>query len=101
MPSRPTIQQMRLHPGRYWRVLSHRQGHGGHLDLRDVGDFDELVVGDWFHLEQMDDRYWWMHVGETNFDIGIPEDINKPITVYNRELDLYLPTEEMEDDKES
>lgn len=26
-------------------------------------EFDEVVIDDWLHLEQMDDRDWWMSLG--------------------------------------
>ena len=26
-------------------------------------EFDELVVGRWIHIEQMDTGYWWMNIG--------------------------------------
>lgn len=39
----------------------------GYKGVRQVLDgdweFDELVIDDWFHLEQMDDRDWWLGVG--------------------------------------
>jgi hypothetical protein len=75
-------------PGFKWRVLAHerlgvhsRAGYTGHsLDLRVDGrpptgypgirqsldghwEFDELCIDDWFHLEQMNDRDWWLGVG--------------------------------------
>lgn len=39
-------------------------GYKGHRQVID-GDweFDELVIDDWFHLEQMDERDWWLGVG--------------------------------------
>lgn len=27
-------------------------------------EFDELVVADWLHIEQMGDRSWWMRIGD-------------------------------------
>ncbi len=32
-------------------------------------DLDELLVGDWLHIEQMDKRHWWMSVGGCNFNV--------------------------------
>jgi len=31
--------------------------------------FDELVIDDWFHLEQMDENSWWMRVGPLSIRI--------------------------------
>lgn len=36
--------------------------------------FDELVVGDWFHMEQMDTRFWWMRLGDVSWNIMIGRD---------------------------
>jgi hypothetical protein len=75
-------------PGFQWRILAHeaknRTRTGKSFDMR-VGDrwlkegkfpsgypglrldgaweFDEIVIDDWFHLEQMDERHWWLGVG--------------------------------------
>jgi len=77
-------------PGFEWRILAHertlRNSKGVHtgksLDVdagitrrsdgypgvrtRLAGDweFDELVLDHWFHLEQMNDRSWWIGVGD-------------------------------------
>ena len=80
-------------PGFSWRILAHertgegaasRHPHTGKvLDLRygkrwlppadadtkqreyreGFWEFDELCIDDWFHLEQMDDRDWWLGIG--------------------------------------
>lgn len=77
-------------PGFNWRVLAHERGKpnsrgsytGGEWDVRSgvrwrtpvPGDerrvildgnweFDELVIDDWFHIEQMNERQWWLGVG--------------------------------------
>lgn len=78
-------------PGFNWRILAHEKDKansrsaytGKVLDLRcgerwlppadaDTGqrqfregawEFDELCIDDWFHLEQMNDRDWWLGVG--------------------------------------
>ena len=36
--------------------------------------FDELVIDDWFHIEQMDDRRWWMCVGDLHINIHVRHD---------------------------
>ena len=36
--------------------------------------FDELVVGDWLHLERMDRRVWWIRIGDFEADIVIARD---------------------------
>lgn len=32
-------------------------------ELENRGVFDELVVDDWLHIEQMDERSYWMRIG--------------------------------------
>lgn len=43
-------------------------------------EFDELVVGRWIHLEQMDAGKWWMNVGGVTIDITADRD-GHPIRV--------------------
>src|SRR5947207_8994223 len=84
--------------GRRWRVLAHKVGgYGNEVNLyssdaaveddawlrtkkierreddkRTVVEFptvfDEVVIDDWFHLEQMGANDWWMAVSKTNGD---------------------------------
>lgn len=70
-------------PGFQWRVLAHQRtrplrsgytsesweyGAGERWQNRAntlQGDWglDELVIDDWFHIEQMNTRAWWMRIG--------------------------------------
>lgn len=58
-------------PGSRWRILAwagERQ-HKLDLDSRAFPSvFDEIVIDDWFHLEQMDARTWWMAVSGVGQD---------------------------------
>lgn len=75
----------RFWPGFRWRILAHgRRDSGrtteasylpnGQLSISSTDydhpvEFDELVIDHWFHLEQMDDRHWWIGIGDaTNGD---------------------------------
>ncbi len=54
--------------GAPWRLLAHEYvGRGQYGDPHDIEipdtEFDELVVGQWIHIEQMDTGKWWMAVG--------------------------------------
>jgi hypothetical protein len=51
-----------MRPGQEWRILS--RGKNGQFEARNEGIFDELVVDDWLHIEQMSERAWWMRVGD-------------------------------------
>ena len=50
-------------PGKPFRVESCKDG-----------GFDELVVGDWFHMERMDKVWWWMRIGEDIYHATIAKD---------------------------
>jgi hypothetical protein len=70
-------------PGFNWRVLAHKRvkplrsgyteetweyGAGERWNdrvntLEGNWELDELVIDDWFHIEQMDTRVWWMRIG--------------------------------------
>jgi hypothetical protein len=57
--------------GSEWRVLA-RDGareieHGGE------GVFDELVVDQWLHIEQLDDAAWWLRIGDARVLVRIDE----------------------------
>lgn len=68
----------RFWPGYRWRILAHgtrkRGGKdpgytGEQVDLRsarhgDLMQFDELVIDHWFHLEQMNERDYWIGIGD-------------------------------------
>lgn len=41
--------------------------------------FDELVVDDWLHIEQMDDRQWWLSLGGVHIWVRIP--VKGPVVV--------------------
>lgn len=41
--------------------------------MQNEGVFDELVIDDWLHLEQMDERSWWMRVGDARINIVVHE----------------------------
>ena len=40
--------------------------------LENDGCFDELVIDDWFHLEQTSTRRYWIGVGDAHINIYIP-----------------------------
>lgn len=80
---------MRKRPGSSWRIRT--VGRSTTLDvassksaLKHLVDtksaktlvtekhvFDELAIDDWFHLEQMDDRVWWLNVGDRGLVVWI------------------------------
>lgn len=58
-------------PGERWRVLAHDEHTT--IELEDQGIFDELVVDEWLHIEQMDDNVWWFRVGDARILVTISE----------------------------
>jgi hypothetical protein len=86
----------RFWPGYTWRILAHhksdtgRKGayNGERVELKS-GDFplshvefDELVIDHWFHLEQMDERVWWMDVAGMSITVTIDGNGRPTISMY-------------------
>jgi hypothetical protein len=74
-------------PGSSWRILAHKpptyeglevvtqpHTHPEPVSVPAKGYiFDELVIDHWFHIEQMDDRVWWMRVGDADITVRVGE----------------------------
>lgn len=90
------IKADRRQPGRWWRFSAYDAEHRRFDPSATTYHgyrFDELVVDDWFHIEQMNDRLWWMRVGEHNFWIHVPRDHRRPAQVHHDGLgDMALAT---------
>jgi hypothetical protein len=63
-----TIEKKPQH-GRTWRVLAHREGRS--VEVENDGTFDELVVDDWLHVEQMEANVWWLRVGDARLIVTL------------------------------
>lgn len=76
-------------PGFRWRILAHhmtkantRGAYTGEMvDLRSESfngpvEFDEIVIDNWMHLEQMSKRNWWMGLGTAEDGVGYEWMIN-------------------------
>lgn len=69
--------------GHPWRILVHdqdRKPHDTSSDKLPGTEFDELVVGQSIHLEQMDTGRWWMNIGGVTVWLYADED-GKPTAV--------------------
>ncbi len=55
--------------GKKWRLLTHDGGK--RVELENQGTFDELVVDDWLHIEQMDESVWWLRVADARLMVTI------------------------------
>ena len=41
--------------------------------MENRGTFDELVVDEWLHIEQMDAQTWWLRVGDARLIVAVNE----------------------------
>ena len=85
-----TKKPYRPKPGSDWRIQAAGAKHGdalnvsvaaGALKVQSYGIFDELVIDQWLHLEQMGPRSWWMRVGDARLSIRIDKDGQARVTV--------------------
>lgn len=74
-------------PGSLWRILAQSYGERGGLEVVTQPHaypekisvpakgyiFDELVIDNWFHLEQMSDRSWWLRIGDADINVTVGE----------------------------
>lgn len=63
-----------MEPGATWRLLTKNTDGQTALALENDGVFDELVVDDWLHVEQMNERSWWLRVGDARINVEIRQD---------------------------
>lgn len=58
------------------RILSRCQGRRDDALYRHAGEgeFDELVVGQWLHIEWLDEHVWWMRVGDVRLTASVQPD---------------------------
>jgi hypothetical protein len=87
-------------PGLSWRVLV-RDWQSPHKNIHDMeGDgtswFDELVIGDWFHLEWMHGREWWLALGDASIYITVPKD-RPPVLQIQRGVYGACPSSEQDE----
>ncbi|NJL27616.1 MAG: hypothetical protein HC897_06810 [Thermoanaerobaculia bacterium] len=55
-----------------WRLLAHRASE--EVSIENEGIFDELVLDNWLHLERMQDKLWWLRVGDARLMIELHDD---------------------------
>jgi hypothetical protein len=41
------------------------------IELENQGVFDELVLDDWLHVEQMENAVWWLRVGDARLIVTL------------------------------
>jgi len=52
-----------------WRLLAHTDR--GRLEIENRGEFDELAVQPWLHVEQLDSGSWWLRVGDARLVVTL------------------------------
>lgn len=63
-------------------VADRKTYHQRHIELAGT-ELDELVVGKWIHIEQMNTGYWWMNIGGVTVHVKADRDGNaKHVTVH-------------------
>lgn len=67
------VTQKACMPGRKWRLLAQERG-GRSVQVESAGQFDELVVDSWLHIEQMSPRHYWMRIGPLTVNVGLLPD---------------------------
>ena len=65
-------RQCAQNPGAEWRVQARNEDRK--IEHTNEGVFDELVVDHWLHLEQLDDRTWWMRLGDARLQVFVAQD---------------------------
>lgn len=65
--------------------------HRGHLLPQ--AEFDELVVGQWLHVEQMDDSTWWMNIGGVTVHASVDPEGRPTLVRVDGPLDYDEPRE--------
>lgn len=79
-------------PGKIWRVIakddskinkeiSLDSNYFEELDYETY--FDELVIDKWFHLEQLNEKSYWVRINELNIFVDFKDDENPEITIRN------------------
>lgn len=53
---------------------TNKPGYNWRININVDGCFDELVIDQWFHLEQMDTRFYSLNLGDRIFYIHINKD---------------------------
>jgi hypothetical protein len=56
-------------------------------------EFDELVVGRWIHIEQMDTGFWWMNIGGVTVHVKADRDGRPTHVVVHGPGDYTAPVE--------
>lgn len=76
---------MSVKPGYKWRFNAPSQIND--LEGNGLSYFDELVVDEWLHIEQMDDNNWWMRIGSLDIRVRVDDNGDMDIALDNYDAD--------------
>lgn len=79
--------------GQSWRLLVHQAS--GDLSIENDGLFEELVLDDWFHIERMQERLWWLRVGDARLLVELNEDGSAALKVERGFYEDVTPSDEV------
>ena len=74
-----------------WRVLSHSGEGSQRHSIENLGEFDEIVLGDWLHVEQMNTSEYWMRLGDADIWVTIDRKTGNAKAIRLREYDQGGP----------
>ena len=76
-----TTKNHRLKPLRFNRVTYVDKVSGDLLRaiIPKAAVLDEIVIGDWIHVEVLDHRVIWVRLGDRTFIVYVPTDPSKPV----------------------
>jgi hypothetical protein len=72
----------RKYPFRVGRI-TFTMGKGGPFQvvITKSAEIDEIVIGDWLHIERLNTRAVWVRLGEQRFTVYIPAKKTDPIII--------------------
>lgn len=68
-----------------WR-LSYDSDRSTRVNVEDAGELDEVVVGNWLHLERLNDRAWGLKVGDARISVTVDRGGRARVNVYRGEF---------------
>lgn len=84
------IRNRSTEPGANWSVTA-REFVGDNVHdvfaASNKGIIDEVVIDNWFHMEQMDYNRWWFRIGDAVVDVSIDENKQPLVSVKRGVLD--------------
>lgn len=82
-----TTKKLRRFPLRIDRITVTTKTAGPiKFPIPETCNVDEVVIGDWLHVEVLGHRVIWVRLGDRNFSVYVPTDPKEPIDVNDQEI---------------